>query len=242
VTRVFALLSACALLALGCGGRSDSDSVTVFAASSLTDVLEDVARAFEAEHGSVELNFAGSATLREQILEGAKADVFIAANETILIELVQVGVVSAPLVSIATNRLVLAVTAGNPANVRSLDELSNPELLVGLCAEGVPCGDLAARLLDEAGVSASVDTFEPNVRALLGKVEIGELDVALVYATDVIESAEAEVADSLSSTSLTTSYVAAALAPEHEADDDFIAFLHGSEAQQLFADAGFEAP
>ena len=63
-------------------------------------------------------------------------------------------------------------------------DLSRRSLLVGLCATEVPCGALAQRALSEASVTPSVDTLEPNVRALAAKISLGELDAGLVYATD----------------------------------------------------------
>ena len=56
---------------------------------------------------------------------------------------------------------------GNPGGVTGLADLGSPEtLLIGLCASEVPCGELARRALDEAGIAPSADTLELNVRAL----------------------------------------------------------------------------
>lgn len=169
----------------GCGD-DDTGSIRVFAAASLTDAFAEVAEAFEAANpgASVELAFAGSSSLREQILDGAPADVFASASESDMDQLVAAGEVDAPEV-FATNRLQIVVPAGNPAGVTGLDDLADRRLLVGLCAVAVPCGELARRALAAAGVSPSPDTDEPDARALLTKVAAGELDVGLVYVTDV---------------------------------------------------------
>ena len=151
-------------------GDGPEGAVTVFAAASLTDAFADVAAAFEDEHPgvTVELSFAGSPSLREQVLEGAPADVVATADEGVMADLVDEGAVGEP-VAFATNRLQLAVPAGNPAGVGGLDDLGRGDLVIGLCAAGVPCGDLARRVLDGAGVEPAPDTEEPNVRALLAK-------------------------------------------------------------------------
>ena len=95
------------------------------------------------------------------------------------------GLVSGRARVFARNTMAIAVPAGNPGGVTGLDDLARPELLVGLCAETVPCGQLTRQVLLRAAVEAQPDTEEPNVRALLTKIEQGELDTGIVYATDV---------------------------------------------------------
>ena len=85
----------------------------------------------------------------------------------------------------ATNILEIAVPPGNPGGVEGLDDFANPDLLIGLCAEEVPCGQFGREALANAGVTPSIDTNEPDVRSLLTKIEAGELDAGIVYQTDV---------------------------------------------------------
>jgi len=162
--------------------------VTVFAAASLTDAMTELADEFMMDNPGydIELNFGGSATLREQLLAGAPADVFAPADEATMEE-VESLIAGHPVV-VATNHLELAVPAGNRHGVTTLADLARDDLVVGLCARGVPCGDLAAMLLDHSGVVAAPDTEEPNVRSLLLKIENAEVDVGLVYRSDVIGS------------------------------------------------------
>ena len=176
-----------------CGSGSEapaggSTTVRVFGAASLTDVFTELGLAFEAENPGfdLQLNLAGSSTLRTQIIDGAPVDVFASANTAIMDEVVAAATpVGQPQV-FATNELQIAVPVGNPAELSGIDDFSRSELFLGLCAEAVPCGSLAATALENAGVVASVDTREPNVRALLGKVAAGELDGGVVYATDIL--------------------------------------------------------
>lgn len=183
------------------GGEDDSrgatpdpspGTITVSAASSLTDAFLELARVFEARHPGVEvtLNFAGSSALTTQILEGAPVDVFAPAAPEHLDDVSHE--LGEPRRIFATNRLRIAVPTGNPGGVTGLADLSREDLVVGLCAPGVPCGDLAIEALSRAGVVPRPDTREPNARALLTKVRLGEVDAAVVYASDV-EAGGAEV-------------------------------------------------
>lgn len=184
---------AAALIAAACGsattnsGTEISGSVVVFAAASLTDVFDAMGTAFEAEFPGtdVQLNLAGSSTLREQILGGAPADVFAPADERNMSVVDSAGVLASEPVIFAHNVLKIAVPRSNPGRVAGLADLADPDLLVGICAEGVPCGDFARLALNSAGVEASIDTNEGNVRALLTKIEANELDAGIVYATDI---------------------------------------------------------
>jgi molybdate transport system substrate-binding protein len=161
--------------------------VLVSAAASLTDAFAELESVFEAANpeAEVQLNLAGSSALREQILEGAPADVFASASQSDMDQVVQAGEVSGEPAIFGRNALQIAVPAGNPGGVSGLEDFAREDLLIGLCAEGVPCGDLGREALAIAGVEPSLDTNEPDVRSLLTKVAAGELDAGLVYVTDV---------------------------------------------------------
>lgn len=180
-------LALTALALPGCGGTSggdggDADIVVVMAASSLTDVLEEVSGGT----GAVRIVgvLAGSSALAAQLAEGAEADVLMTADAATMQRAVEAGSVKGRVTAVAANALVLAVAPGNPGQVRSLEDLGQADLLIGLCAAGVPCGTLADRALDRLGVEPAVDTRELNARALATKIALGELDAGLVYATD----------------------------------------------------------
>lgn len=232
-----------AVLASGCASSSDSEPLVVLAASSLTDVLPEIAESFTISTGvPVELSFAGSSTLREQILDGAPASVFISANPAIMAELAQVGLIRPGIEPIATNAIVLAVPEGNPGEITDLTSLAQEQAVVGLCAVDVPCGQLSQEVLRLAEVDAAVDTFEPSVRSLLGKVEVGEIDAALVYETDVLSSDAVVAIGEPFLDAGTTTYVAASLLGSGQSSERFIEFLRRDEALFEFRDDGFGAP
>lgn len=228
-----------------CSGGGEDPQVLVFAASSLTDAFGDLETAFEAAHPGVdvELNLAGSSRLREQLLAGAPADVFAAADLSTMAAVVDAGLAEAPVV-FAENRLALAVPVDNPGRVQGLDDLERPELLVGLCAAGVPCGDFAREALSQAGVEASVDTDEPDVRALLTKLAAGELDAGIVYATDVAASDDVASIPLPPSVDVVAAYPITVLADAPAGGDaaDFVAFVTSAEGQAILAAHGFQTP
>ena len=221
-------------------------SITVFAAASLTDAFTEVARAFEdANPGvSVELGFGGSSSLREQILGGAPADVFASANGSNMDQVVEAGEVGSS-TAFVTNRLQIAVPAGNPAAITGLEDLGDEALLIGLCAAEVPCGDLARRVLDRAGVTPAPDTDELDVRALLTKIGAGELDAGLVYVTDVVAGGDrVEGIDIPDELDVVASYPIGTLTSSANPDvaSAFVEFVLGEQGQAILASYGFGPP
>ena len=263
VLGLLAVVGVPALVFAACGDDGDDDAgssttearaeqsalegdITVFAAASLTDAFTEAGTAFESENPdvSVEFNFAASSALREQILAGAPADVFASANTSNMDQVVEGGVASDP-ENFVTNRLQIAVPAGNDAGVTGLDDFADADLLIGLCAEEVPCGEFAREALANAGVTPSIDTNEPDVRSLLTKVEVGDLDAGIVYVTDVIAAGDAvEGVDIPADVNVIATYPIAALtdAGNAEVADAFVQFVLSDEGQEVLGSYGFDAP
>lgn len=230
----------------GCSGaaREGAEPVRVLAAASLADAFEELAARFPTVPGgvAVELHFAASSSLREQILAGAPADVFASANQANMSQLVEAGAAVDP-VDFVANRLQIAVPPGNAAGVAGLTSFADPELLLGLCAEEVPCGQLARQALSGAGITPSIDTDEPDVASLLTKVREGELDAGIVYRSDVLAAAGAVVGiDIPPEANVTTTYPITVLAgaPNRAGGDAFTAFVLSEEGRAVLADHGFE--
>lgn len=243
--RVVAILAMSGMVAAiaACGG-GDGETVTVFAAASLTDAFGAIADAFETEHPevTVERNFAGSSSLREQILQGAPASVFASANGSTMDALVEAGAATDP-VDFATNRMAIVVPDGNPAGIASLDDFGRARLLLGLCAAEVPCGEFGRRVLALASVDAAPDTEEPDVRALLTKVAAGELDAGIVYATDVVATDGVEGIDIPDLQNVVARYPIAVVGdPEDSSASRFVEFVLGDRGQAILRDHGFGAP
>jgi len=159
----------------------------VFAAASLTASFQAIAAAFEQQHPShrVELHFAGTPQLVLQLREGASADVFASADVPNMTKVQDLGVLVDAPVEFARNQLVIVVRDGNPKGVRGLADLARADVKVALCGPEVPAGKYARQVLQRAGVEVRSVSDEPSVKAVVTKVQLGELDAALVYATDV---------------------------------------------------------
>lgn len=221
-------------------------TITVFAAASLTDSFQQIADAFEREHPgvTVQLQFGGSSGLATQLQQGAPADVFAAASTATMKQVTDAGLASAP-VPFATNTLELATPPGNPAGISALADLARPELAIALCAPEVPCGAAAAGVLSKAGITASVDTLEQDVKAVLTKVELGEVDAGLVYRTDVIAAgAKVTGVEFPEAASAPQTYPIAPLAaaPNPDAAAAFVAFVTSPAGRAILAAAGFGGP
>lgn len=218
--------------------------VRISAAASLTDAFSQIASAFRRVHPGMKasLNFAASSTLREQILEGAPVDVFAPADRWNMGRVLKAGEVAGEPVVFARNRLRIAVPPGNPAGVTGLRDFGDAHLILGLCAPGVPCGDLARRALARGGVTPEVDTHEPHVRALLTKVELGELDAGITYVTDVAAREGAvEGIDIPENVNVSATYLVAVLAraPNPDGARAFVEFVLSDTAQAILRRHGF---
>ncbi len=255
-------LAAAGLLALtACGGSSAADdagttsaspggltgTLTVFAAASLTDVFTELGDQLMADNPdlTVTFTFAGSSTLATQITQGAPADVFASANQDRMTVVTDAGLAADDPTVFTENVLEIAVPEGNPGDVTGLADFGDAELVLAVCAPDVPCGAAAEQVFAAAGVTARPDTLEEDVRAALTKVELGEVDAALVYASDVrsaggrvegIGFPEAE--DAVNAYPVVT----LADAADPAAAQAFLDLLESDAGQQVLTEAGFRSP
>lgn len=221
-------------------------SLTVFAAASLTETFTELGRQFESTHSGtkVTFNFGSSATLAQQITQGAPADVFAAASQATMKTVTDAGLASAPTVFVR-NTLQIAVPEDNPAKVGSLKDLTDPKVKVALCAEQVPCGAAATKALDAAGLTVTPVTLEQDVKATLTKVQLGEVDAALVYRTDVIASGgKVKGIDFPEAAQAVNDYPIAALAkaPAPDLAKEFVDLVLSQQGRDVLTKAGFQAP
>lgn len=227
------------------GAASERGDIIVSAAASLTDVFTAVETRFEGAHPGlqVQLNFGSSSALREQILEGAEVDVYASANPANMQAVIEAGEAEDFQV-FATNLLQIAVPTGNPAGITGLDDFADDELLIGLCAEGVPCGDFARQALAKAEVVPEVDTNETDARALITKIEAGELDAGIAYVTDVLASEGVDGIDIATESNVVAEYTIAALdrGANPAGAEAFVAFVLSSDGQSVLQRFGFGSP
>lgn len=182
-------------------------TLTVFAASSLTDAFEEIAIAFESENPNVQVqfSFAGSSTLATQIIEGAPGDVFASANTAQMQRVIDEGLIAGEPITFARNQLVLLVPEDNPASIESLADLANPGIRLILAAPEVPVRTYTDTMLSRlaadsdfgeayrTAVLENIVSEEPNVRQVSAKVALGEADAGIVYHSDVTPDIAARV-------------------------------------------------
>ncbi len=241
-----AATAAITMLVSACG-RTDggSNTLTVMAASSLTDVFEELANAFESSAAGsgidVRLLFGGSSALAAQIAEGAPAQVVATANSPTMERIEDTGRVVGEVAIFAENELVVAVADDTDVTIENLADLATPGAIVAVCAEQVPCGVLTAQMLDVADVTLRPDTLEPSVRSVRTKVLLGEVDAGIVYATDVAGLAGIRVFTPDEAEGLTTAYPIARLDTGTDAIA-FVDFVLSDPGQEILGRFGFLGP
>ena len=249
--RSLTALSLALLLPLAaCGNDDTPDStsggggeLTVLAAASLPDVFAQLATPFEEEHDAdVTFSFDSSTNLAESVADGAPGDVLATADETSMGIAEDAGV-TGDVQTFATNVLTIVVPKGNPAGIKSLDDLDGATWV--RCADEAPCGKVAQAVLADNGITAEPVSLEEDVRSTLDKVISGEADAGLVYATDAVAAADdVDAIEIPGADSELTSYFAATLDQSEDSAlaADWVAWITSTEGQAILGDAGFGSP
>jgi molybdate transport system substrate-binding protein len=261
--RLAALCGALVLTLAGCAGGSPaatgpessssssgahlSGTLTVFAASSLTGVFGELGKQLTKDNPGLDVrfNFAASSALATQLTQGAPADVFASANTAQMAVVTKAGLPDGAPAVFTENVLEIAVPTGNPGHVTGLADFAKPQLTLAVCAPDVPCGAAANQVFAAAGVQARPDTEEEDVKAALTKVQLGEVDAALVYATDVrAAGADVEGIPFPEAEKAVNQYPICALkgAPNPAAARAFVALVRSATGQAALTAAGFRTP
>ncbi|GEM47256.1 molybdate ABC transporter substrate-binding protein [Deinococcus cellulosilyticus] len=180
-----------------------AQSITVFAAASLTDAFKEIGSAFQNKTGvEVTFQFAGSQVLRTQLEQGAKADVYASASDAQFDPLVKSGLVNGKQ-TFTRNQLVVIVPLKNPAGIRSLSDLAKPGVKVVVAQSSVPVGQYTRQVFENLSRTSktsfsqkalkNVVSEETNVRQVALKVQFGEADAGVVYTTDLTPGVRAQV-------------------------------------------------
>jgi molybdate transport system substrate-binding protein len=234
-------------------------TLTVFAAASLTDAFTELGNQFEAKNPGVKMvfNFAGSQQLAQQLAQGAPADVFASANQAQMDVAIQGGRVHKDQPSpLAGNLLVVIFAQPGREDLRRLQDLANPGLKLVFADKNVPVGKYALEFLDRASkdpdfgagfkdaVLKNVVSYEENVRAVLTKISLGEADAGIVYTSDINlqegnQVGKLEIPADLNVNAL---YF---IAPVEDSQQPglaraFVDFLLAPESQDLLARYGFQ--
>jgi molybdate transport system substrate-binding protein len=179
----------------------------IFTAASLTDAFKEMAAEIERANPGVTLtfNFAGSPTLRTQLAQGARADIFASADEPNMAGAEKDGTILGQPQAFARNLLVVIVPAANRAGINTLQDLAKPNSKLVLANSAVPVGNYARQALEKMNkdaafgpgfatrVLANLVSEETNAKQVASKVHLGEADAGIVYATDVTPAIRAAV-------------------------------------------------
>ena len=246
---------AVATLAVGCARQPDD--LTVFAASSLVDVVADLATAYEPSirPDRVVVQTGATSQLRAQIEQGARADVFLLASAEQAEAARTAGLIETPRV-FARTRLIVAVSSGTDAPA-TLEDLARPTTRIVMSPIDVPIGAYARASLGKMSadvrfgadftprVLANVRSEERNARQQFAKVRLGEANAAFAYATDVVDGESGiRVIEIPERFNVMVAYAAGTIAASRQPERAraFVAFLGGPEARRIFRRYGFDDP
>jgi molybdate transport system substrate-binding protein len=221
-----------------------SGNLTVFAASSLKDSFTNLGKQFEAAHPGVKVtfSFAASSALATQITSGAPADVFASASTK---NMDQVAAATAAPKVFAKNVMEIAVPPSNPGKITAVNSLASPSVKTALCQPQVPCGATAAKVFTNAKITVKPVTLEPDVKAVLSKVQLGEVDAGVVYVTDVLAAGDkVKGVEIPAAVNASTSYPIAALtkSANPKAASAFVDYVLSPTGGSVLTAAGFQKP
>ncbi|MDQ1643295.1 MAG: molybdate transport system substrate-binding protein [Actinomycetota bacterium] len=263
-TRIVAVLALTTSVLAGCGGSSGGSratkptsslspsadklagTVNVFAAASLQEAFKALGKQFQAAHPRTKLvfNFGPSSGLATQISQGAPADVFASASAKNMDSVVKARAATdaTPFVK---NVLEIAVPPANPGRITALDDLARSGVKVAVCQAQVPCGAVAAKVFRNAKITVRPATQEVDVKAVLAKVKLGEVDAGLVYVTDVLGAGAKVTGIPIpADVNASTSYPIATLtkAPNKAVAQAFTDYVLSAEGSAVLTAAGFQKP
>lgn len=254
-----ALATALAAATAGCSTPAPATTeLTLFVAASLGPAIDAAAAAFAAEHMELTITQSnGSSTaLRVQLEQGARADVFLSADTRNPQLLADRGLVVGAPVTFAANSLAIVVPLGNPAGLTGPRDLGKAGVRVVAAGDDVPISGYATQLLanlaGQAGYptdlaqryAANVVSREEDVRAVLAKVELGEADAAIVYATDAGGWDRVTIIAIPDAAQVRVEYSGVVLrdAGDQQLGSDFLAWLRGPSGQDVLGRLGFLPP
>lgn len=238
-------------------GGTMTGEIVVYAASSLTDPFNRIKADMEKANPGLKItySFGGSNTLRAQLEQGAKADVFASANQTEMDNALKSNLVADKGQVFARNRLVVILPKNNPGKITRLQDLANPGLKFVTAAKDVPVGGYTLTALDKmskdaaftpdfsAKVQANFVSQESNVKQVVSKVQLGEADAGVCYLTDISASVKNDISTLEIPDQFNTlaSYPISALkgASNTAGAQAFVAYITGAQGQETLKSYGF---
>ena len=228
----------------------ESVQLTVFAAASLTETLNEISEQYKTVAPNVELvfNFDSSGTLKTQIEEGADCDLFLSAAQKQMNALEEENLINAGTrVDLLENKVVLAVPEGNPADIQSFEDIGTDKCkLVALGNDDVPVGSYSIEILTNLGIldeleSSNKITYGSNVKEVTTQVKEAAADCGIVYATDAYSAGLETVDEATADECRQVIYPAALTASTAHAEEAqaFLDYLTTDDAAAIFESVGF---
>ena len=228
----------------------ESVQLTVFAAASLTETLNEISEQYKTVAPNVELvfNFDSSGTLKTQIEEGAECDLFLSAAQKQMNALEEENLINADTrIDLLENKVVLAVPEGNPADIQSFEDIGTDKCkLVALGNEDVPVGSYSIEILTNLGIldeleSGNKITYGSNVKEVTTQVKEDAADCGIVYATDAYSAGLETVDEATADECRQVIYPAALTASTAHAEEAqaFLDYLSTDDAAAIFESVGF---
>lgn len=252
--KIALVIIMCTSMLLTACGRKEvqtKDTIMVLAASSLTDVLEEIQRDYEQSQDQYQLQFSydSSGTCKMQIEQGAKADVFLSASSLPVTELSKQDLIDKDSVTdLLTNEIVLISKAGSEHTIDSFEEivLNEDVTMIATCMEEVPIGQYTLELYQSLGLQeqlASKANYASNVRQVLDWVASGNAPYGIVYATDAAIEDDVTVravADPSLYEKVVYQGAVIASSTHKSGARDFLEYLKSDAASEIFHKYGFE--
>ncbi|OEF23209.1 molybdate ABC transporter substrate-binding protein [Vibrio rumoiensis] len=248
--KYFNKLALIMMIGVSSSNAISADTIHVYAASSMTNVLDELGAAFKKQTGDEVVSvYAGSSTLARQIEQGAPADVFISANPKWMDYLQNQGITTKDqVINLVGNNLVL-IGSGNENNAQvnagtfeELPQLLGEQRLAIGETSSVPAGMYAKESLENMGlwkVLQHKTAPSNNVRLTLSLVERGEAPFGIVYKTDALMSQKVTIVQTFPESTHSPIIYPATTLNDKEASKAFFEFLTSQEASQTFIKYGF---
>lgn len=228
----------------------ESVQLTVFAAASLTETLNEISEQYKTVAPNVELifNFDSSGTLKTQIEEGADCDLFLSAAQKQMNALEEENLINTGTrVDLLENKVVLAVPEGNPADIQSFEDIGTDKCKrIALGNEDVPVGSYSIEILTNLGIldeleSSNKITYGSNVKEVTTQVKEAAADCGIVYATDAYSAGLETVDEATADECRQVIYPAALTASTAHAEEAqaFLDYLTTDDAAAIFESVGF---
>lgn len=242
----------------------DHVQLTVFAAASMTETMNQIAETYKKEHPNVDItcNYDSSGTLKTQIQNGADCDVFISAAQKQMNQLDASQdekanpekldfIDTSTRVNVLENKVVLVTPKGNPKHISSFndmaDKLKAGTIRLAMGNRDVPVGQYTQKILtfyhldENAIASAGHITYGSNVKEVTTQVKEGSADCGIIYATDAYSAQLSPIDRATKEMCGQVVYPAAVLKTSTHLKEakEFLQYLQGDEAMRIFTSVGF---